>query len=157
MHKIRIHILQELNRDTRKLYGVQQVNGRLQAAAEQRTEQVINYHLMRRTLSKMKNILKELAEGDGERAERDMEGEREGEDVERGRKPAKLTRQVGAVIDLIAEDRIRHVFGIQDRRDIWNELNTSVDHRRRVIDWLDAMISAKVLAELAGTNERMQT
>jgi hypothetical protein len=29
MHKIRIHILQALNRGTRKLYGVQQVNARL--------------------------------------------------------------------------------------------------------------------------------
>jgi hypothetical protein len=43
MHKIRIHIFQALNRDTRKLYGVQQVNAQLQAAREQRTEQVINY------------------------------------------------------------------------------------------------------------------
>jgi hypothetical protein len=43
MHKIRIHILQALNRDTRKLYGVQQVNARLQAGREQRTEQVINH------------------------------------------------------------------------------------------------------------------
>jgi hypothetical protein len=29
MHKIRIYILQALNRDTRKLYGIQQVNARL--------------------------------------------------------------------------------------------------------------------------------
>jgi hypothetical protein len=65
MHKIRIHILQALNRDTRKLHGVQQVNARLQAVREQRTEQVINHQLIRRTLSKMKNILEELTEGDG--------------------------------------------------------------------------------------------
>jgi hypothetical protein len=43
MHKIRIHILQALNRDTRKLYGVQQVNARLQAVREQRKGQVINH------------------------------------------------------------------------------------------------------------------
>jgi hypothetical protein len=43
MHKIMIYILQALNRDTRKLYGVQQVNARLQAVREQRTEQVINH------------------------------------------------------------------------------------------------------------------
>jgi hypothetical protein len=36
MHKIRIHILQALNRDTRKLYGVEQVNAPLQATREQR-------------------------------------------------------------------------------------------------------------------------
>jgi hypothetical protein len=75
MHKIRIHVLQALNRDTRKLYGVQQVNERLQAAREQRPEQVINHQLIRRTLSKMKNILEELTEGDGQGAERDREGE----------------------------------------------------------------------------------
>jgi hypothetical protein len=45
------------------------------------------------------------------------------------------------------------VFGTQDRREIWNELNTSADHRRRVIDWLDAMINAKVSGELEGMNE----
>jgi hypothetical protein len=54
-HKIRIHILQALNRDIRKLHGVRQVNARFQAAREQ-TEQVINYQLIRRTLSKMRNI-----------------------------------------------------------------------------------------------------
>jgi hypothetical protein len=138
-HKIRIRILPALNRDTRKLYGVQQVNARLQAVREQRSEQVINHQLIRRTLSKMKNVLEELTEGDGEGAERDREGDEE--DAERRRKPTKLTRQVGAVLDLITEDTIKNVFGTQDRREIWNELNTSVDHRRRVIDWLDAMIS----------------
>jgi hypothetical protein len=49
------------------------------------------------------------------------------------------------------------VFGIQNRREIWNELNTSVDHRRRVIEWLDAMISMKISGELEGMGERMQT
>jgi hypothetical protein len=84
----------------------------------------------------MKNILEELTDEDGERAERDREGEREGEreDAERRRKQAKLTRQVGAVLDLITEDTIRNVFGTQDRREICNELNMSVDYRRRVID-----------------------
>jgi hypothetical protein len=76
MHKIRIYILKALNRDTRKLYGVQQVNARLQEAREQRTEQIINHQLIGRTLSKMKNIQEELTEGDGdeEGAERDREG-----------------------------------------------------------------------------------
>jgi hypothetical protein len=105
----------------------------------------------------MKNILDEPTEGDGEGAERDREREGEGEDAERRRKQAKLTRQVGAVLDLITEDTIRNVFGTQDRREIWNELNTSVNHRRRVIDWLDAMISAKISGELEGMNERIQT
>jgi predicted transposase YdaD len=77
MHKIRIHILQALNRDTRKLYDVQQVNARLQAIREQRTEQVINHQLMRRTLSKMKNILEALTEGDEERAAKGTEKEKE--------------------------------------------------------------------------------
>jgi hypothetical protein len=57
----------------------------------------------------------------------------------------------------MTKDTIRNVFGTQDRRGIWNELNTSVDHRRRVINWLEAMISAKVSGELESMNERMQT
>jgi hypothetical protein len=93
---------------------------------------MIKYQLTRRTLGKMKNILEKLTKGDGEGAERDREGE--GEDAERRRKQAKLTRQVGAVLDLMTEDTIRNMFGTQDRREIWNELNTSVDHRRRMID-----------------------
>jgi hypothetical protein len=80
----------------------------------------------------MKNILQELTEGAGDGAEMDREGkgEGEGEDAERRRKQAKLTRQIGAVLDLITEDTIRNVFGTQDRPEIWNEQNTSVDHRR---------------------------
>jgi hypothetical protein len=78
--------------------------------------------------------LEGLTEGDGEGAERDREREGEGEDAERHRKQAKLTQQVGAILDLITEDIIRNVFGTQNRREIWNELNTSVDHRRRVIN-----------------------
>jgi hypothetical protein len=58
MHNLKIYILQALNRDTRKLYGVQQVNVRLQAVREQRTEQVTNHQLMRRTLSKTKTFRK---------------------------------------------------------------------------------------------------
>jgi hypothetical protein len=116
MRKIRIDIVQALNRHTRKLYEVQQVNMPLQVVREQRTEQVINQKFSRRTLSKMKNTLEELIEGDEEGAERDSEGE--GEHAERPGKQAKLTRQVGAVPDLITEDRIRNVLGTQHRKEI---------------------------------------
>jgi hypothetical protein len=57
----------------------------------------------------------------------------------------------------MTEDTIKNVFGTPDRREIWTELNPSVDHRRRVIDWLEAMISAKVSGEREGVNEWMQT
>jgi hypothetical protein len=125
MYRIRIHILQALNRDTRRLYGVQQVNGRFQAAGEQSTEQVINHQLIRRTPSKKKNTLEEPTEGDGQGAERD----REGEDAERRRKQAMLMRRIGAIFDLRTEDTIRYIFGTQHHREICNELNTSMDHR----------------------------
>jgi hypothetical protein len=68
----------------------------------------------------------------------------EGEDAESHRKPAKLTWQIGALLDLITEEMIRNLSGTQDHTEICNQLNTAVDHRRRVIDWLDAMIGAKV-------------
>jgi hypothetical protein len=103
----------------------------------------------------MNDILEGLTEGEGEGAKRDREGE--GEDAKRRRKQAKLTRQVAAILGSIIEDTIRNVFGTQDRSKISKELNTSVDPRRRVIDWLDAMISTKVSGELAGMNEQMQT
>jgi hypothetical protein len=45
----------------------------------------------------MKSILEELTEGDGKGAERNREGK--GEDAERRRKQAKLTRQVGVILD----------------------------------------------------------
>jgi hypothetical protein len=108
----------------------------------------------------MTNILDELTEGDGEGAERDRKGdrerEREGQDAERRRKQAKLTQQVAVVLDSMTEDTIGNMLGTHDRREIWNELNMRVDHRRRVIDGLDAMISTKVSGELEGINERMQ-
>jgi hypothetical protein len=56
IHKIRMHILHALNRDSRKPHGIQQVNARLQAATEQGMEQVINHQLIRWTLSKIKKF-----------------------------------------------------------------------------------------------------
>jgi hypothetical protein len=61
----------------------------------------------------------ELTEGDGEgTAERDREGENEKQDAERYMKQAKLTRQIGAILDLTTEDMIRNVFGTQNPREI---------------------------------------
>jgi hypothetical protein len=82
MHKIRIYVLQALNRDSRKLYAVQQVNARLQAAREQRMEQVINHQLIPRTLSKMRTFWKGYP--------REMEREQKGtkKEKERMRKDA---------------------------------------------------------------------
>jgi hypothetical protein len=66
-------------------------------------------------------------------------------------------QQVGAVLHLMTEDTIRNVFVTEDRREICNELNTSMDHMKRVIDWLDATTNTEVSGELEGMNEGMRT
>jgi hypothetical protein len=47
-------------------------------------------------------------------------------------------------------------FGSLDYRVIWAQLNSSEEHRGRVIEWLDTMVSTQVTAELDGLRERTQ-
>jgi hypothetical protein len=39
---------------------------------------------------------------------------------------------------------------------IWEQLNTSEEHRARVIEWLDAMINTQVMEEVEGLKQRAQ-
>jgi hypothetical protein len=80
----------------------------------------------------LKNLLEELTE------ERNME------ETETRRREAKLTRRTGSVLYLMDRDMMKAVFGSDDHKEGWQEVNTALDHRQRSIEWLDAVITAEV-------------
>jgi uncharacterized C2H2 Zn-finger protein len=143
MHEIRMHIMGALNRDPRRLYGARRMNARLQETREQTAETIVNHQQMRNTLRKLKSILEEIAEGNEDEA-----GTR--------RRRMKLTRRIGAVANLVSAERMREVFNTESHEAIWEAMNTSEDHRGRVIEWLESLMMTEVEAEVEGMTERMQ-
>jgi hypothetical protein len=60
------------------------------------------------------------------------------------------------ILALVPEATIAEYFGSVRHDGIWNEPNTSAEHRDRVIEWFDAMISTHVSEELQLINKRAQ-
>jgi hypothetical protein len=93
----------------------------------------------------LKNIIEELIE------------KRIGEEkAEMRRREAKLTRRIGSVLNLMDGDVMKAVFGSDDHKEAWQELNTAPDHRQRTTEWLDAVITTGVSWELEKMNEKLQ-
>jgi hypothetical protein len=53
-------------------------------------------------------------------------------------------------------DMMKAVFGSDEHKEVWQELNTAPDHRQRFIEWLDAVITTEVSGELEKMNEELQ-
>jgi hypothetical protein len=157
MHQIRLHIMEAIHRNPRGLYGRRRMNVKLQEAREQKGETARNHQSIRHIMGKLKNTLVELGEG---REARDGDGEGEGErgegEAQDRRREAKLTKRVGVVLRLLDEETKKRIFGSADHAAIWQELNTAPDHRRRVIEWLDSMITTHVTEELGIMNESFE-
>jgi hypothetical protein len=150
MHQLREHILSAIGRDRRRLYGQKRINPVLQAAAEQSAQTMSDLQSVRRDLKKMKDILHAIAE-DGEIIESEAE-----QGIESRRRQVKFTKRVSRVLNLLERDAIMGYFGTEDHEEIWRTMNTDEDHRERVIEWLDAMISSQVSEELREMNKRAQ-
>jgi hypothetical protein len=59
-------------------------------------------------------------------------------------------------LNLLNPETIQQYFGTDNHEEIWRELNTEEEHRERVIDSLDAMISTQVSGEIEEMNKRAQ-
>jgi hypothetical protein len=105
MNLIRKHIMQELNRDGGKLYGVKTLNPKLHEARESTTEMIQSLQQIRNTLRKLKKILEEITE-----TEEDEAGSR--------RRHAKLTIRLGAIVNLVTPERMREIFNTEDQEAI---------------------------------------
>jgi hypothetical protein len=102
---------------------------------------------IRRELTKLKDVLHEITDANAHIDE--------GENEIR-RRESRFTRRFGEVMRLLPPEMMMQYFGTGDHAEVWNELNTSEEHRGRVIEWLDAVISTQVTGELEGLRERTQ-
>jgi hypothetical protein len=148
LHRIREHITRAIGRDPRRLYGEKRINPNLQAAREQEAEAMIGLQISRRELTKLKDLLHARAEPG---PEDDAAG-----GVAAERRRGQFTKQMGRVLQVIPPTTFQEYFGTADHRALWEELNTSSEHRDRVIEWLDGMISNCVTEEQNEMNKRAQ-
>jgi hypothetical protein len=146
LHRVREHIIRAIGRDPRRLYRERRVNPAVQAAREWEAETGCNVQAIRRSLTKLKDTLHGIVEAQGREPER-------AESVRRG---AKLTWHVAQVLGLLSTEVMMGCFGTMNHEAIWDQLNTSEEHRAGVIEWLDAMISTQVTEEVEGLKQRAQ-
>jgi hypothetical protein len=65
-----------------------------------------------------------------------------------------FTKRMAPLLQVMPTETFRGCFGTHDHQAIWEELNTSQDHRERAIEWLDAVMATCVGTELKGENAR---
>jgi hypothetical protein len=149
LHRIREHVTKAIGRDPRKIYGEKKLNPNLQAARELEAEKMIGLQTTRRELTKLKDLLHAITEPGPDDGDTAAEAVTE-------RKRGQFTKQIGRVVQLLPQEIFQEYFGTSDHRALWEELNTSNEHRDRVIEWLDGLISSHVTGEQAQLNERAQ-
>jgi hypothetical protein len=144
LHRVREHIIRAIRRDPRRLHGERRINSAVQAAREREAETGCNVHTIRRSLTKLKDTLHSIIEAQGRDPER-------AESLQRG---AKVTRHVAQVLRLLSTEVMMGCFGTVNHKVTWEQLNSSEEHRARVIEWLDAMINTQVMEEIEGLKQR---
>jgi hypothetical protein len=142
-----------IGRDPNRIYGEKKLNPKLQKASEESAETMVSLQKIWKDLNKLKDILHENMET----------GEREGiteeendEGVETRRRRAKFTKRITPILNLLSPDVIEQYFGSVNHEAIWEELNIDAEHRNRVIEWLDAMITTQVEGEIGEMNKKAQ-
>jgi hypothetical protein len=73
------------------------------------------------------------------------------------RKQAKLVRELNELLRLISSETRGEVFGEDNDKEIWRALNTSIDHRIKVIEWPDVKITNAVTNEIHEMADRIRT
>jgi hypothetical protein len=149
MHRLREHVITAIGRDPQRLYGEKRINPALHAAREQEAEAMTGAQTARRELARLKDLLHGITDPGQE------EGGR-ADDTTAEKMKGRFTKRMARLLQIIPTETFRGEFGTHDHRAIWEELNTSQDHRERTIESLDAMIAICVGTELKGVNVRAQ-
>jgi hypothetical protein len=113
-----------------------------QVWAEQ-SEKLFTEQEMQRKLVNVKAMLEQLDEA-------------QGDNMADRRKRIKIITELSQFVELIARDAKEEVFGSDDFETIWVELNTTPDHRTRVINWLEAKITDGMVNGFGGVAQRLQ-
>jgi hypothetical protein len=58
------------------------------------------------------------------------------------------------ILSLLPEQTILKYFGSGSHKGIWEALNTSADHRTRMIEWLEAILTTQVFGEIKEMNKK---
>jgi hypothetical protein len=156
MHRIRQHIIQAIGRNPQRLYGEKRLNPKLQTGTEQAAKTLIGVQTIRHRLKKLKDSLHRIAERSSVRAGTEDEQDELESSVEERNQQTKFTKRVASIINLVEPDAIQAYFGSTDHEEIWREMNTQQEHRDRVIEWLDAMITDNLSEELKQMNRQAQ-
>jgi acetyl-CoA carboxylase alpha subunit len=122
-------------------------------AAEKSAEVMIGIQKIRRDLTKLKDIIDTIVKEADEGEDRG-EDEIEARNWERRRRQMKFTKRLATILGSLSEDTMHEYFGLQSHKEIWRELNTNADHRNKVIDWLDAMLTMQVSEEIQEMNKK---
>jgi hypothetical protein len=124
----------------------------------------IKIQKIRRDMTKLKDIIEaiveEAEEGPGAEAEleqarsEEREDGEEARDLERRRKQAKFTKRLTPILRLLPEHTTLEYFRSGSHEETWEALNTSADHRTRVIERLEAIFTTQVSAEIKEMNKK---
>jgi hypothetical protein len=143
MDFLRLHIMKVLKLKSETMYGQRRINPQIQKARAKQSEILFTRQEIQRRLVKVKSMLEQL-------------DEYQGESVTERRRQMNLVTELNEFVKLIAPDARREIFGDNDLDRIWTELNTSGDHRTRVIEWLEAKITDEIVKEFQGVAQRLQ-
>jgi hypothetical protein len=151
LDKIRSLIAATKGRNPRRIYGAKVLNPKLQNAREQISETMIKRQAAQVQLRKVKYFLEEIAlsnnEEDNQRREPEI-----------ARINTRWTQKISPILDKIPEETRKTVFGNDlSHERIWEELNTSPDHREQVIKWLESLIVSELDGELEGMKGQLHT
>jgi hypothetical protein len=146
LDKIRKLIIHVKGRDVRRLYGTRKINVPLQIAREKVTDEMIVHQTTQRQLRKIKMFLQEIAES----APNDEQNHQSSE-AETNRRLLEWTKKIVPLLNAIKPEKRTEVFGDDTSfQNVWEMLNTSSDHRQRVINWLETLIISELEGELEG-------
>jgi hypothetical protein len=151
LDKIRKIIIAVKGRNIRRLYGARVLNPELQQAREQISESLEKQQIAQKELRKIKFFLQEIAL-------RDPEGEGANREPEIIRQNIRWTRTIAPILDSIPEETRKNVFGENlSHESIWQMLNTSPEHIKNAIDWLESLIITELEGELKGMADLLET
>jgi hypothetical protein len=143
LDKIRRMIITVKGRDQRKLYGARVINPKLQQAREQQSEALIQRQSAQTQLRKAKYLLEDISLSESE------ESANYQNEAERNRKNTQWAQKIAPILDKIPAETLHQIFGENvSHQLIWEELNTSLERRKSVIEWLDSVIFSELASEL---------
>jgi hypothetical protein len=144
-HEIRECIMIALHRSPERIYGQRNFSPKMQANREKQATAAFNSELTQRKVGKFRDLLEQINE---------LQTPEDAMETERRRN--KFTKRFGELSQMIEPETMRQVFGTEDHRAIWQEMNQTQERRTQVMDWLDSLVTAEALKQINAANANVQ-